>query len=375
MLSTEYIIETIRIKEWKTFLHNSVAAITKILMHHNDQIQKYKLEQKILNYNTYLLGKHKLSSYVVFPKKKLIQEYQSVFHEDIAHNWVVGDMDQIIRTYININHECKRNMKSQVGLLDDVTLEVQVKKGQDVELSVDGKKFSLSKNHYMRLRKMFRGESEDLDMMICILLVRYEYYGTLKEGICLSTSDVYNFITSNGLADTTLEAFAGTLNSNLPNYCSLFYDVEGSFGSQGSFLTMSVKECDYQVIISNPPYITNVMDDSSHKLLQFLKTCDGVVIVIIPDWRSVAEYEHDKPHQISINEHEQMRKDVLYTSYKLLRDSKYFRNVMCVGNYMYYNFFTNSTKKIRDNVLFVALSSQQNVMINKFFDYMTKVVM
>lgn len=375
MLSTKYIIETIRIKEWKNFLHHSVAAITKILMLHNNQIQKYKLEQKILNYNTYLLGKHKLSSYVVFPKKKSILKYKTIFHEDIAHNWVVGDIDKIISTYININHECKRDMKSQVGLLGDVALEVHVKKGRDVELSIDGKKFSLSKNHYTRLQKMFRGENEDVDMMICILLVRYEYYGTLKEGICLSTSDVYNFITSNGLGDMTLEAFAGTLNSNLPNYCSLFYDVEGSFGSQGSFLTMSVKECDYQVIISNPPYITNVMNDSSHKLLQFLGTCDGVVIVIIPDWRSVTEYGHDKQNQISINEHEQTRENVAYTSYKLLRDSKYFRNVMCVGNYMYYNFFANSTKKIRDNVLFVALSSQQNVMINNFFDYMTKVVM
>lgn len=375
MLSTEYIIETIRIKEWKIFLHKSVATIAKLLSVNNSQIQKYKVEQKILNYNTYLLGKHELSSYVVFPKKKHILEHKSVFHEDIIHNWDVVDIDKIIRTYINIGHECKRNMKSQVESLNDVTLAVRVKKEQNVELTIDGKRFSVSKDHYVRLREMFRGEKKDVDIMICILLTRYEYYGVLKEGICLSTSDVYDFIISDGLGDVTLEAFAGTLNSNLPNYCSLSYDFESSFGSRGSFLTMSMKECDYQVVISNPPYITNVMDDSSHKLLQFLKACNGVVIVIIPDWRSVTEYERDRPNQISINEHEQKRESVSYANYKLLRDSEYFRNVICVGDYMYYNFFANSSKKIRDNVLFVALSSRENVLINKFFDHMTKAIM
>jgi len=211
----------------------------------------------------------------------------------MLHNWQMTDDDfhKIIKIYVQINHECKRKMKEEVVKIDP-DLKLQIKKNND-ELVIDSKKFKLSKKHYDRLQKMFKGNKEDINIMICILLMRYKYYGIMKEGICLSADDVYKFIFENKLENITLEAFAGTLNSNLPNYCSLFYDIEQNFGSRGSFLNMQIDKCEYEIIISNPPYIINVMDDSARKLIEFLESCNGFVIVVIPDWRSADEYQED----------------------------------------------------------------------------------
>jgi len=79
--------------------------------------------------------------------------------------------------------------------------------------------------------------------------------------------------------------------------------------------------------------------------------------------------------KISSKEHEQNRESVSYQNYKILRDSKFFSHVLCIGDYMYYNFFANSQKKIRDNVLFMILSSKKyDGLGDKFINYMMKSV-
>lgn len=373
--SKKYHIENIRIKFWRIFLDKCTSQIMKILIKSNTDIAKYKLEQKILNYNTYLLGKCELSSYALFPKKKCINDYKKIFKYDISYNWKISDSEfnQIIHTFISINHECKHDMKNEIEITNFIKVNPIIQTNNDniVILTIGEKKFKLSKKHYNRLQSMFIGNKSDTNIMICILLTRYEYYGILKEGICLSTNDVYEFIHKEKIENKTLEAFAGTLNSNLSNYCSLFYDIEKKFGSKGSFFNISIDK--YDIIISNPPYITSVMDDSSHLLVNFLKLDQKFVIVIIPDWRSVDEYNKDSSKQISINEHMQERAIIPYNSYKILRTCKYFDNVICIGNYMYYNYFSDSQKKIRDNVLFVTLSSnKKNNFSKKFSDFMIK---
>ena len=364
-ISKKYIIENIRIKYWNVFLSTCTKQIM-IILNKNNKVQGYKLEQKILYFNTFLLGVCKLSKYVLFPKKQNIITYQSELKSDILHNYVMNDNDfnKIMKIILKTNYECTKQIKQYVQNILVETINVNVQEdNNNIKLQISHLQypniFKITKNDYERLNKLFTGK-EDVNMTICCLLTRYKYYGVVKEGISLSAGDVYDFIKKYQYENSTLEAFAGTLNSNLPNYCSLFYDIEKYFGSKGSFLNLKLDDCKYNIIISNPPYITNIMDLSSVYLSKFLDCNNSLVIVIIPDWRSSDEYNNDKQNQISINEHQQVRQSTRYIGYYNLRVSKHFKYVMCVGDYAYYNFFQGTKKVIRDNTLFIVLANEHD---------------
>jgi len=381
-----YILENIRLKYWNFFLNKCVKDISMILSQdESNEIITYKLEQKILYYITYLIGICDPSTYVFFVKTACIIDNQHIFKEDMLHNWKITDrdFDKIIFILIKYNSISKKEIKKEFSLIQKSSRNTYLKKiikDQQVIFNIKSDLFSstfkISLTNYSRLEKMFKGDHLELDKYVCLLLTRYNFYGYLKEGICLSADIVYDFIKKQNLIDKTLEAFAGTLNSNLPNYCSLFYDLEGKFGSKGSFLQIDPRtnNCMYKCIISNPPYFTNVMNKSSEILLGYLDVCrDLNVIVVIPDWRSITEYESDKQIQISINEHTQERQLISYNAYDILRKSKYFAKVIVIGNYSYYNFFGSSHKKIRDNSLFIVLSlNHKTDFINLFTNFIEK---
>ena len=219
-----------------------------------------------------------------------------------------------------------------------------------VILQIDDDTYELNSEDYERLNKQN-------DLLICILLKRYQYYGYVKEGICLSANNIYDFIKKYKYTNETLEVFAGALNSNLPNYCSLFYDIEKYFGI-GSFLTINISNFKYNILVSNPPYINSVMNASSEIILQLLKSTTNLLcIIVIPDWRSDKEYEQDIQVQLSSDEHIQDRQSTSYTNYTMVRQSPYFRHVLCIGDYKYHNYFKNTNKIIRDNTLIIILTN------------------
>ncbi len=361
-ISKKYIIENIRIKYWNIFLNTCTKKIMNILTKKN-KVQGYKLEQKILYFNTFLLGICELSKYVLFPKKRYIKKHETFLKDDLLYNYSMTDMEfrQIIEIILETNNFCTTQIKEHTQSIIDENIIVNKQFDNDyIKLQIFHKQypniFKIKVKDYDRLKTLFV-KNDGFDMFVCVLMTRYKYYGVVKEGISLSAGDVYDFIKKYNYGNETLEAFAGTLNSNLTNYCSLFYDIEKYFGSKGSFLNLNLDECKYNIIISNPPYITNVMDLSSTILVNFLNCNNSMIIVVIPDWRSKDEYDNDKQLQISINEHEQVRQLTRYNGYYNLRVSKYFKYVMCVGDYAYYNFFQGTQKVIRDNTLFVVLSN------------------
>jgi hypothetical protein len=224
---------------------------------------------------------------------------------------------------------------------------------------------------------MFIGDMRLADFWIIILLLRYEFYQDELQGTCLSVNIVYDFIKSNNFEDTTLEAFAGSLNSNLKNYCSLFYDIERYFGSKGSFFKQKPELCIYKIVVANPPYVTGVLDSTANMLIEFMDKCNDITVILtIPDWRSKKEFDNDKNFNISINEKIHERTDELYKSYETVRRSKYFRTVITVGSYQFYDYFHDIKRGIRSNVLFVLLSTvepEKNVFINKIKSYVKTV--
>jgi len=341
-----YYIEQVRQKYWKQYLEDVTEYICKKLINP----AKYKIKSKVLNFNTYLLG---LAKYNNILTTSVIKKYSNELYLDIKHNYDISDDDfnDIINYMIDISKRLNK-----LATIDMKTI-------NDVEIIID-----ISDENYKHFLKLSGLKKKDLNYYIGCLLLRYEYYGYAKVGICLSANSIYEWIKVNKYTNSALEMFAGALNSNLPNYCSLFYDIEKYFGSKGSvFLYKDISK--YKIVISNPPYITNVMNRSAKLILKYLKNTNTMAIVNIPDWRSNAQQKLD--NEISINKIEQVRQDSLYENYEMLRTSKYFRKVICIGNYKYKNFFDDNIASIRDNVLIIILTNNPD---DKKIDSLVKFV-
>jgi len=80
------------------------------------------------------------------------------------------------------------------------------------------------------------------------------------------------------------ELFGSCLNSTYSNYCSLFYDLEQHFGSNGNFFDLDIKVGSY---LMNPPFDEDLMEKSALKMVDWLNTIEGLTFIMtIPVWDS-----------------------------------------------------------------------------------------
>jgi hypothetical protein len=372
-----YVLENIRIKYWLKFLNKMSTDMVNLLSMFN--VKKYKLEQKIIHFNTYLLGICNDIIQGILPPPECIENYKVVLLEDLKHNWDIPQnlFEDIIRAYIGntilFENKLLKNIKKHSK--DKTEIIIKQLDGQfnfHVRVGEQKKIYTLSKQSCSRLNMLSKPHNEKLDMHIVSLLKRYEYFSTERFGITLSANEIYDFIKMSGYEDNTLEAFAGSLNSNLKNYCSLFPDIETYFCSKGSFFKYPLDKCKYNIIVSNPPYITSIMHLYARKILQYMDTCKNAIsIIIIPDWRSVKEYESDKNIQLSHHENKQTRQNIPYDGYYQLRESKYFSDVYCIGSYEYDDYFRGIKRVIDFNTLIVVISNGSHV-TDEFKNFMYK---
>ena len=340
---------------------------------------EYKIRHKLLAYNTFIIGFSKKINNIMMPSNKIIRKYSNELYLDIKHNYQLSPelFDKIIRDMIilkkKINISATENM-SQINNL--VSYIKYTELGDDIHLEINNNTYKLSKNNYKSLVKKYTNKDIPVNYAICTLLLRYTYYGEEKQGICLSANSIYEWVKQNTYQEHALEMFAGSLNSNLPNYCSLFHDIEQHFGSKGSIFLFKKHLNNYDLLVSNPPYLTNVMTSSANIIVKYLKNItNGMAIVNVPDWRSGLQYKLDnnKNKHIKINELEQKRQDSEYENYQILVSSPYFRKTIMIGNYKYKNFFDNNFATIRDNILIIILTSTPNdSRINSCIEYIKK---
>ena len=385
-----YVKETIRIHCWNKYLAKTSNAILKIFTSKKIRVDKKKIIQVIINFNTLLIGISYLPDTVFFPNQDIVQDYQSILFDELgyhAKDESILDKGRILTIIIDNLDEAKRDFTNQVKSIKEypsivVTVENDRKNKDNVRVITGPEKYRstriIARKYLDRLNRMFVGEKkDDSNLWIAILLLRYTYYTFLKTGICFSVADIYRIIKKYSLDDKSLEAFAGSLNSNLKNYCSLFFDIEKYFGSKGSFLTLRA-DCKYEIIIANPPYVESIIEKASNNLIEFMDRCDGdkLIIFTIPDWRSETEFLADVEVELDYSKKKTSRSSKPYVGYDVMRQSKYFQKVYHLGKYKYHNFFDNVDMAIGPDTLILLLCKEtdnKNFLLfqsnlNKLFD-------
>ena len=372
-VSRSYIKDTYYLAAWNKFLLGTTRDMTVLFnKEHINKVKQKSLIQAIINYNTYLLGIDGTSD-IFFPSEKLVHEKKEVMIHELR--WAfwgnIADhlVDNVITIYIKNIKRAKKELENKIHTIDDVSISVETIHDNDTKKSLlkimtepYSNKFVISTSHYFRLVKMFipRNDIRWVDIWICRLLLRYRYFTFMITGISLSVNIIYDFLREKQYGEITLEAFAGAVNSNMLHYCSLFYDIEKHFGSKGSFLKVwdSDSLCRYNIIVSNPPFINDIMAISANTLLNFLDHCDDIcVVVTIPDWRSVTEYIDDIKLTNEDSSVQQDRPETSYMGYAPLRKSPYFRNIFSISKiFKYYNFFDDNNVNINTGTLILLLS-------------------
>lgn len=394
----KYMLEFQIIKHWNIYINKCINDILEepllkaiYATANNKKGEIKKARNLLIYYNTYILGIEKITSYEIFPKSEHLYKYIDVLYTNInqSNNIISKDkLEVLIDIMKNNSKMIKKEIKKIHSIIKISNKKINVDTKYDshkniVKLRVIDKEYSVKYIipgiHYDKLKRIYIGNSDYFDLWVCILLTRYNYYGVTKEGMCLCIKETYDYIIKNGYEEVTLECFAGALNSNLKNYCSLFYDIEEKFSSKGSFFNQHIKNFKYNIIVVNPPYITEVISLASDKILSLLDSCNNIsVIMSIPDFRSINERSEDNisPALIKLNERTQFREsgEIIYYGYNILRHSKYFKYTISIGYYDYYNFFRNDSSGINSDTLFVLLSNSDEPFIENFKEYFVESV-
>lgn len=279
---------------------------------------------------------------VIFPPKEIISSNTHYFNSLTAYYYKFSDQEIKIITDIIIRH-CDIQSKKFIGR-EKIKADVKKKiKGDFIVLACGSQHEKVSKKHYHELKNKFILD-HGFDEAVWILLHRYNLFMNEKVGMCLSDKTLFSFIKKNKLDDITLEGYAGSLNSNLKNYCSLFPDIERLFGSKGSLYNFREK-LDYKIVTLNPPYTYPHIIMMKNIALEMLKNNKVTIIITIPDFREEG-----------------------FPPYDELKKSRYFFSEFAFKKYNYYSFFTskNIVMPFANTLIMILCSADDRVYAEMF---------
>lgn len=188
---------------------------------------------------------------------------------------------------------------------------------QQVSLTCNGLTLYINHAHYQKLKAMFQRNYPHIHnamesssssttssllftQALFSLLCRYD--SLAGAGLQSSlTGDVFDVLLKH--FSCHMECFASPLNSRYGNFCSAFPDVDGPFGSMGSFF-----EYPFSSMISNggggcfqanPPFVADLIHEMVHTMEYHLKQTEPqkqplLFIIFIPKWEHTVGYERVK---------------------------------------------------------------------------------
>ena len=139
----------------------------------------------------------------------------------------------------------------------------------------------INKELYNRLleKLQFFSNINTYDDYIFCLIYRYSYIDSGNQQLAINKK-IKNIFKDFGV---DFETFGSAINTVSNYYCSLFYDIEKYFGSQGNFFDINITQGIYWC---NPPYINITMENVAKKILNTIKNTNNNIafIITIPLW-------------------------------------------------------------------------------------------
>ena len=212
----------------------------------------------------------------------------------------------------------------------------------------------IPKDIYEKLKYRFTGSIEKIDIYIWTIIYRYQLLGSNNNQLGVLPKILMKMQKHFNL---NFECFASAINSTFDSYCSIYYDIEKYFGSNGSFFNINPISGTYGF---NPPYQKEVMDKGMYKILENLKVADTnnkklTFIITIPIWdklgKKIMKYNHPEKIEKPIIEYDE------FMSLKYVFDSKYFKAKLMIPKdkftYLDHNFHLYKNVTIQHTYILV----------------------
>jgi hypothetical protein len=214
---------------------------------------------------------------------------------------------------------------------------------------------------YVKMCANYNGNIKFIDHYIWSIVFRYQLLGSNNHQLGILPSIINNMISDYNI---NFECFASAINFTLPNYCSIYYDLEQYFGSKGNFFNNKFIEGAYTF---NPPYQKNIIENGVQKLLYHLKESDNTnnkltFILTIPIWDKEGQKEINYENKIDYGD---------FTIINIIKKSEYFKGIRIITKenftYIDHNFHLYKNKTIQ-NTYVIALSNT-NIDFTKILNY------
>lgn len=216
-------------------------------------------------------------------------------HAIKTDNKVIIELDKTISSYLYIQYHDFSTRKNQVlnvfrDYVDKKIRLVCVYKNNNYQVLLHSKVYNRLKLKLIVFGKKYNimKDTEDnidelLDQYIFCLFFRYSYMDSGNQQLAINhyIKDMYK------KCGVNFELFGSAINTISDNYCSLFYDIEKFFGSNGNFFDIDIKSGVYWC---NPPYDDTIMTNTVYKLLTVLQNNKDIAFIItIPIWDVITQ--------------------------------------------------------------------------------------
>ena len=351
------------INRWCWHQYNNSSCMDDVIPYVNDGKYDYTRFTDDLNYILDTYGKPnqiKIDDSIIIEINETINNYLKVEYykfsnlEMIKLNIIKESSDKKIR----LSCDYKNNIYQ-------VLIHSKVYNRLKMKLIMFGKKYEIMKDYTDNLDNL-------LDEYIFCLTFRYSYMDSGNQQLAIShyIKDMFRKYNVN------FELFGSAINTVSDNYCSLFYDLEKYFGSNGNFFDIHI---DSGIYWCNPPYDDTIMLNTAFKLVDILKTNNQVAfLVTIPIWDVFTQnkMKNDNIENIRRNYNKETTPE-LHTDFQIYSLLKpYIKDELIIPKHRipYFNYKKYSHINAVNTYMLIVYNSINNEISSNLHNNFTKII-